>query len=437
MARYFVNPGVSRSRAARDGEGRYWRSVQTFSGWAQPGTTYAAIAAPGPGGAPPRDARFHFQVNLNLLAQLLDGPPPAMPAPLRLTAPIDYGLVHREDPGVGPNEAATIAVQPREVIDASNLAFGLQIGPRLAAFLDDPLGLGRPLGLGLPFMDPDTSVSQAWLRDGARRRAMHGGFDFSVLENPGERRPLIRACAAADGVVWMLLRNTGESGGVVLRHEPAPGVVFATLYQHLQPSSVRLAVGDRVRRGQRIGRIRRLFDENGRERSHIHFNVLVRSPVGITGLAAASRPWFSIDPFGVYDEHEPDSGSEYVYVPRGRGGMNSPIRGADRAIHWRGDPPITAFSRELQTPYARIRQLQARIRTRNAPSDPGEDTQFLVYLAGHAGFWFVRLKGARDLTMERELMALLRDAFVHGHSVQLGFRYDEGRRYVSAVWVRR
>jgi len=433
MTRYFVNTGVSRSAAATDGVGRYWRAAQTFRGWTQAGATYESIAASGL----PMSGRVRFQVNLNLLSQLIDGTPVnPMPGIARVAAPIDYPLAHREDPAVAAtDESVTIAVTPREFTGPTGLVLPLPIGRGLAAFLDDPLGLGEPLGLGLPFMDPDATVSQAWIRDGDRNGAIHGGFDFSVREAAGGRRPLIAACAAEEGVVVMLINNGGKQGGVVLRHEPAPGVSYFTLYQHLRPGSVSLAVGQRVRRGERLGRIRRWID-NGNERSHLHFNVLVRSPVAVPGLNAASRPLFAIDPFGVYDDHVPDSGSDYAYVPRARGGMRSAIRGADRTIHWAGDPPINAFSGELRTEYLHIRTLQARIRTRNAPSDPGEDTQFLVFLEGDSDFFFVRLKGARDLTMEVELMALLRDAFVHRKRVSLGYRNRVGGRYVSAAWVR-
>ena len=91
---------------------------------------------------------------------------------------------------------------------------------------------------------------------------------------------------------------------------------------------------------------------------------------------------------------------------------------------------------EKSTRFRKIRQLQIRIRTRNAATNPGEDTQCLVYLEGLTKYFFVRLKGATDLTMEIALIALLRDAFIHGKPVKLGYRSQAGGKYISAAWVK-
>lgn len=90
---------------------------------------------------------------------------------------------------------------------------------------------------------------------------------------------------------------------------------------------------------------------------------------------------------------------------------------------------------EKSTRYRKIRQLQIRIRTKNAANNPGEDTQCLVYLEGLTQYFFVRLKGAADLTMEIALIGLLRDAFIHGKPVKLGYRVQSGGKYISAVWA--
>ncbi|MGH3040760.1 MAG: peptidoglycan DD-metalloendopeptidase family protein [Gaiellaceae bacterium] len=264
MTHYFVNPNVSRDDA-KDGIGRYWRKTESYSGWGQPGDTYGAVAGTS------TNARFRFQVNLSLLASLLGDAATLVPHALKLVTPIDYGARHREDI-LSAGEETTISLQPREAIASWGL-MELPIGPLLAAFLDDPLELGRSLDLGLPFLNPQASVSKTWIRSGTN--AFHGGFDSSVPAESGEDKPRFDVCAAADGVVWMLINDSddGHQGGVVLLHEPAAGKRYATLYQHLQPASVRLAVGDGVERGQRIGRVRPWG-----ARTHSHINVLVQGP---------------------------------------------------------------------------------------------------------------------------------------------------------------
>lgn len=91
---------------------------------------------------------------------------------------------------------------------------------------------------------------------------------------------------------------------------------------------------------------------------------------------------------------------------------------------------------EKSTRYRKIRQLQIRIRTKGAATNPGEDTQCLVYLEGLTNYFFVRLKGAADLTMEIALIGLLREAFLHGKQVKLGYRSRVGGKYISVAWVK-
>ena len=427
MAHYFVNPHVSRQDAP-DGVGRYWRGTEAYSGWGTPGDTYHSVAESGT--AP--SARFRFQVNLHLLAALLgDVAADHLPAGCALVPQIDFTAKHREYPTASA-ESTTIAVQPWEAIGT----FGpvtLPIGKKLAAFLDDPLSTGRRLGLGLPCMHSDATVSQTWIRTGVN--PFHGGFDFSVDAPPAAQRPLFDACAAADGEVAMLIRTERPQGGVVLLHTQSPGLEFATLYQHLQPSSITLAVGDRVARGQRIGRVRKWGATS--HRTHCHFNLLVRGPAGVPGLDPANRLWFAIDPFGVYDEHDRDTFGDYNYIPRPRGGAAYRIHGAERTIHWLGDPPILAFSGELATPFASIRELQMRAeRSSGSDESLGEMAQMLVWLDGDDRRYHVRLGADLDRGIEDEACSLLRDAHAFGRRVKLGYRFRSGQAYVSAVWVR-
>lgn len=427
MAHYFVNHHVSRSDAP-DGVGRYWRASESYSGWGVPGDTYAGVAASGVA----TNARFRFQVNLHLLAGLLgDDPVTRQPPGSTLVAPIPYTARHRERP-TSANESTTISVQPWEALAPFGLV-EVPIGSGLAGFLDDPLGTGRRLGLGLPVMHAEATVSQTWIRSGTN--PFHGGFDFSVDAAPAAQRPLFDACAAADGEVMMLINTSGHQGGVVLLHQAGGGREFATLYQHLQPSSITLAVGDRVVRGQRLGRVRKWHADSSR--THCHVNVVVRGPAGVSGLAPASRPWFAIDPFGVYDEHDRTSTGDYNYIPRPRGGAGYPIHGAERTIHWRGNPPIEAFSGELVTPFSPVRQLQMRAyRTAGSNASPGEMAQMLVWLEGDDRRYHLRLGAELDRGIEDEMCALLRDAYAFGKRVRLGYRFRSGRPEVSAAWVR-
>jgi hypothetical protein len=421
MAHYFVNRNVRRDDAS-DGVGRYWRKTETYGGWGAIGDTYDAVIPAGTA----KTAKFRFQVNLSLLAALVGDSAAAVPPTLRLVDPIDYEARHRENINAG-SETATITVQPWEAIAPWGMT-ELAIGPNLAAFLDDPLNLGRSLGLGLPFLHPEGSVGQTWIRPGTN--AFHGGFDFRVVSESGNPRPLFDACAAADGVVLMLLSDSGKSGGVVLLHESSPGLGFATLYQHLNPSSVKLAVGETVQRGQRIGKVR-AWGTN-RRRTHMHFNLLVRAPVAAPGFDPASRLWFAIDPFGVYDEHD-----DSTYIPADRGGATHSIRGVERTIHWRGNPPIKAYSGELKTPYVGVRSLQMRARASGgSSSSPRETAQMLVWLAGDDNRYTLRIGAELDRPLEEEACNLLRDAQVYGRNVSLGYRFRGGRREVSAVWVK-
>lgn len=167
MTHYFVNRNVSRGDGG-DGIGRYWRKTEAYSGWGQPGDRYATVAGTS------TNAKLRFQVNLSLLATLLEDPATLVPPAFKLVDPIDYRACHREDI-LSAGEETTISLQPREAL-ASWGPMELPIGSLLAAFLDDPLKLGRPLNLGLPFLDPQASVSKTWIRSGIN--AFHGGLTF-------------------------------------------------------------------------------------------------------------------------------------------------------------------------------------------------------------------------------------------------------------------
>lgn len=93
---------------------------------------------------------------------------------------------------------------------------------------------------------------------------------------------------------------------------------------------------------------------------------------------------------------------------------------------------------EKSTSYRSIRQIQTRVRKKSGGDPdalPGEDEQFLVWLEGLSYYFFVPIKTATNLTMELEMIAVIREAFMHNKKVKLGYRKRSGDRYISAVWV--
>jgi hypothetical protein len=88
--------------------------------------------------------------------------------------------------------------------------------------------------------------------------------------------------------------------------------------------------------------------------------------------------------------------------------------------------------------YFKIRQIQTRVRQKGggqANALPAEDEQFLVWLDGIDDYFFVPLKTAGNLAMETELMALLREAFMHNKKVKLAYQEAWGNQYISAAWA--
>lgn len=429
LARYFL------SRISPDaqpgGVGPFWRLVQPFGGFVEVGKNYADVL----GEDDPAKGGDYFHTNLSLLAAAVgDDPRDVMQPSDVLAAERRYTVKHR---GVA---AFDVAVQPwvRTVPTRFGMVgVSLPIGERLASFLDDPVGVGS-LRLGLPFREELTTLSGAWLRPPKSAddpgSAFHGGSDFSVQEVDGEPRPLIDVCAAADGVVSVLLNVKRPNGGVVLRHEAAPGRVFQTIYQHLEPGSVTARIGDRIGAGQMLGRIRRQ-GSGSTDRSHLHFGLGVQGPAFTLGTTTVPALWYLLDPFGVYDYHEPDRESDYLYIPRPRGGLSAPVRGAERVVHWGGNPLIEVLPGELRTRYLPVRQVQVRVRSQARSG--GEQDQMLVWLDGVDGFFLLATGSRLDRPIERESCRALTLAHAHRLKVSVAYRYVAGERRISAAWLRR
>jgi 4-aminobutyrate aminotransferase-like enzyme/Ser/Thr protein kinase RdoA (MazF antagonist) len=129
------------------------------------------------------------------------------------------------------------------------------------------------------------------------RRTVHLGVDLFVAAGSPVHAPLA-------GVVHVLANNTAplDYGPlVILRHEVAGGVVCFTLYGHLSEDTLGgLAVGQRVERGQLIGRVG-AAPTNGGWPPHVHCQValdLLDLGADFPGVAYASQRavWTSLSP---------------------------------------------------------------------------------------------------------------------------------------------
>jgi murein DD-endopeptidase MepM/ murein hydrolase activator NlpD len=90
---------------------------------------------------------------------------------------------------------------------------------------------------------------------------MHSGIDFT----PGAGVPIE---AIADGVVVASSVADGSWGVHVTIEHDVDGVTYRSAYAHMQSGSMTLGIGDRVKRGQVIGRVGNTGQSYG---SHLHF----------------------------------------------------------------------------------------------------------------------------------------------------------------------
>jgi murein DD-endopeptidase MepM/ murein hydrolase activator NlpD len=274
----------------------------------------------------------------NLLAYAL-GDAPQAPSGAQLADPVPLEFA----------SGGSISLTPfafRE--SASGPLRSLPPGPRLKAFLDNPLD-GPALDLSLPFRDPRVALSNssALLRAWNGPRTWHTAVDFDFS---GDSARAFEVVAAADGVVE---RNSPCSGIFIIRHSPPGSRPFVTVYQHLRPDSkARLPQGAPIRRGDYIGRVEERDREGAPAYTHLHFAVAVLVPgrtltvrreaggLSITvPIGTIPDGWYLVDPFGVYDfRRNRGSLTSYNYVPDDR--LDMPVRGRVHAYAFRTDPPI-------------------------------------------------------------------------------------------------
>lgn len=97
--------------------------------------------------------------------------------------------------------------------------------------------------------------AQAFGEDNPRRGGRHLGDDLNGIgqENTDRGDPVF---AAADGLVaYAGFASPGWGGVVIVLHRLPGGGVAQTFYGHLDPGSLAVPAGVRVRRGQELGRI--------------------------------------------------------------------------------------------------------------------------------------------------------------------------------------
>ncbi len=127
-------------------------------------------------------------------------------------------------------------------------------------------------------------------------RTIHLGLDLFVEAGTP-------VCTPLDAVVHAVANNASPldyGPTVVLRHEPADGPTFYTLYGHLNPDCLALEPGQTLRRGEAFARIG-CFEDNGHWPPHLHIQIitdLLDRGTEFPGVAAPSERavWLSLSP---------------------------------------------------------------------------------------------------------------------------------------------
>lgn len=107
----------------------------------------------------------------------------------------------------------------------------------------------------------------------------HRGTDF----NPGLGTPI---GAIADGVVTEVGNPSGELGVYAIIQHEVDGVIYSSVYGHMEFGSLRLSVGQKVTRGQLIGLVGDTGESTG---AHLHFGILDAAGDPIDSLAWIER----------------------------------------------------------------------------------------------------------------------------------------------------
>ncbi|TAL42253.1 MAG: M23 family metallopeptidase [Salinibacterium sp.] len=121
-----------------------------------------------------------------------------------------------------------------------------------------------------------TPISSGWgPRSCVGCSAFHRGIDFV----PGAGYPIE---AVADGVVTEAQSSYDGLGVHVIIEHKIDGTTYSSLYGHMEYGSISVHVGERIHRGQVLGRVGSTGHSTG---PHLHFGVLVN------GVEINPLPW--------------------------------------------------------------------------------------------------------------------------------------------------
>lgn len=262
------------------------------------------------------------------LAQRLGRPGTPVDAAANLIAPGLRGVLHLEvevGPDAAPQElqhhvAYTVAgVDPAAAFEV--LGARVALDPRPLPVLGPPLRGGPWAAIYSPVWERGHR-RVLYTFEGRARLPGRLAIDFFGLDADGRLAPEgaerveeavgygAEVLAVADATVAVVrddIPETGRLGQVRARQAPVEAagnyIVLAlgdgryAFYEHLAPGSVRVAVGDRVRRGQTIAALGSTGDSS---RPHLHFHLADGdSPLAAEGLPFAFE---AFDLLGRYDD---------------------------------------------------------------------------------------------------------------------------------------
>ncbi|KPK03325.1 MAG: hypothetical protein AMS20_10835, partial [Gemmatimonas sp. SG8_28] len=207
-----------------------------------------------------------------------------------------FAPVVEPDPAAVPTTILDLSVGTTEFPDADRqTGTAASVAPVFTAIAERSAAIGigrydepRLIYLTDAFTGPDGEHPE--------RRTVHLGIDLFMEAGAPVRAPL-------DGIVHAVRDNRAPldyGPTVILRHEPADGPTFFTLYGHLNPDCLALTAGTAVSRSHAFARIG-CFADNGHWPPHLHFQIvtdLLDRDGEFPGVAAPSEreAWLSFSP---------------------------------------------------------------------------------------------------------------------------------------------
>lgn len=302
------------------------RLIATRKGWATPASEEKSL---------PTDSRC--QEALSLLR--------ARPTPevLRQAAAV-YRLGWSIEPKLiysGPDVDEEALAGHRACFDLARAIFGFSRKPLNAASRssEDP-------PVATSFMAPVRDYFNSGRRSFGGHTGTRGPFASSVHagDDVAWNRDDGTVVSTADGIVRLVSHTYSWGFIVVVEHRlPKREGYYCSLYAHLSPS-IRVAAGQVVRKGQRIGSVGRSYTwENGGYPAHLHFGIH-------RGRYLQSRPWDRAGSLEVGDGQSPPMPVKqdaswicgYVAPARwdeGRHGWVDPQQFIGRRMEGSGGPP--------------------------------------------------------------------------------------------------